>query len=99
MLLEIWPAPIRSALFKILGVNWSHRLLNGMAADKPSKQELLERIFARNNFDVQVSGTEKIPQNQGCVFASNHPHGLFDGLGAMWLGCKYGHDSRAIGAL
>lgn len=97
MLLENWPAPIRSALFTLLGVNWSHRLLNDMAADRPSKQVLLERLFARNHFDVQVSGAEKIPQNKGCVFASNHPHGLFDGLGAMWLGCKYGHDSRAIG--
>lgn len=97
MLLENWPAPLRSALFKILGVNWSHRFLNSLAEDKPSKQVMLERIFARNNFDVKVAGEEKIPQGHGCIFASNHPHGLFDGLGAIWLGCKYGHDSRAMG--
>ena len=97
MILENWPAPIRSALFKVLGVNWSHRFLNALAADNPTKQEMLERIFARNNFDVQVTGAEKIPQGQGCLFASNHPHGLFDGLGGIWLACKYGHDGRAMG--
>ena len=59
MLLENWPAPIRSALFTLLGVKWSHRLLNDMAADRPSKQVLLERLFARNHFDVQVSGADK----------------------------------------
>jgi hypothetical protein len=83
MLLENWPAPLRSALFKILGVNWSHRLLNGMAADKPSKQELLERIFARNNFDVQVSGTEKIPQKSGLRIRKQPPPWAF-----RWTWCN-----------
>ncbi len=97
MILNNWPAPLRYALFKLLGVHWAQRMLNELGSDNPNKQKLLERLFARNNFDIQVTGAESIPRNRGCFFASNHPHGLFDGLGAMWLGCKYGHDSRAIG--
>ena len=77
MILNNWPAPLRSALFKLLGVHWAHQLLDELAADKPTKQELLERIFARNNFNIRVTGAEKIPRNRGCLFASNHPHGLF----------------------
>jgi len=97
MILNNWPAPLRYALFKLLGVHWAQRMLNELGSDNPNKQELLERLFARNNFDIRVTGAESIPRNRGCLFASNHPHGLFDGLGVMWLGCKYGHDSRAIG--
>jgi 1-acyl-sn-glycerol-3-phosphate acyltransferase len=97
MLLENWPKPIRSLLFRVLGVHWAHRFLSALTIDSPPKLELLERIFQRNNFDVQASGEEKIPEGGGCIFASNHPHGLFDGLGGIWLGCRNGHDSRAIG--
>ena len=61
MLLENWPAPLRSALFKILGVNWSHRFLNSLAEDKPSKQVMLERIF--------VVGCDDMPS--GCNDAGN----------------------------
>jgi 1-acyl-sn-glycerol-3-phosphate acyltransferase len=96
-LLEHWPTPVRSLLFSILGVNWAARFLSRLAADGPSRYELLNRIFQRNRFDVQVTGEEKIPIGRGCVFATNHPHGLFDGLGAIWIASKKGHDCRAIG--
>lgn len=84
-------------LFRLLGVHWAHRFLSALSIDNPSKLELLERIFQRNHFDLQASGEEMIPREGGCIFATNHPHGLFDGLGGIWLGCKNGHDSRAIG--
>lgn len=97
MPLENWPKPIRLILFWLLGIQWAHKFLNRLSVDNPSKLELLDRIFQRNNFDLKVSGEEKIPSTQGCIFATNHPHGLFDGLGAIWLGSKQGHDCRAIG--
>lgn len=97
MLLESWPQPIRLFLLWLLGIQWAHKLLISLSADKPSKLELLERIFQRNHFDVQVTGEENIPAHHGCIFVSNHPHGLFDGLAGIWLGSKYGHDCRAIG--
>jgi len=97
MLLENWPTPVRSLLFSVLGINWAARFLTELSRDNPSKYELLNRIFQRNRFDVQVTGEEKIPTGGGCIFATNHPHGLFDGLGAMWLGARHGHDCRAIG--
>lgn len=97
MLLENWPRPIRSFLLWLLGIRWTHRFLIKLSQDEPSKLELLERIFQRNRFDVVATGEGKIPTNQSCVFVSNHPHGLFDGLGAIWLGSKNGHDCRAIG--
>ena len=97
MPLENWPPLIRSALFSLLGIHWAKALLVSLSTDNPSKLTLLERIFERNSFDVRVSGAEKIPQDQGCLFATNHPHGLFDGLAGIWLGCKHGHDSRAMG--
>ncbi|GJM13380.1 MAG: hypothetical protein DHS20C12_17830 [Pseudohongiella sp.] len=97
MLLENWPKPIRLLLLWLLGVHWAHRLLDRLSSDQPSKLELLNRIFQRNHFDVRATGEEKIPTGGGCIFVSNHPHGLFDGLGAIWLGTKNGHDCRAIG--
>jgi len=97
MPLENWPPALRSALFRLLGIHWAQGLLKNLSSDQPSKRVLLERIFERNNFDIKVSGAEKIPQGRGCLFASNHPHGLFDGLAGIWLGCKYGHDARAMG--
>lgn len=97
MLLENWPQPIRLLLLWLLGVQWAHKLLNRLSVDEPSKLELLDRIFQRNHFDIHASGEDKIPNGIGCIFASNHPHGLFDGLGAIWLGSKNGHDCRAIG--
>jgi len=97
MLLESWPQPIRLFLMWLLGIQWAHKFLSALSVDEPSKLELLERIFQRNHFDIQVTGEEKIPPHHGCIFASNHPHGLFDGLGAIWLGSKHGHDCRAIG--
>ncbi len=97
MLLENWPRPVRLLLFHLLGVQWAHRFLVSLSADRPSKLELLERIFQRNNFDVQVTGEDKIPVGQSCLFATNHPHGLFDGLAAIWLGSKHQQDCRAIG--
>jgi len=71
--------------------------LADISHDSPSKYELLSRIFQRNKFDVQVTGEERIPIGRGCLFATNHPHGLFDGLGAIWIASKVGHDCRAIG--
>ena len=97
MPLENWPKPVRQFLFWILGIRWAHRFLIGLSGDNPSKLELLDRIFQRNHFDLLVTGGDKIPAEGGCLFATNHPHGLFDGLGAIWLGCKHGHDCRAIG--
>ncbi|MFK7865405.1 MAG: 1-acyl-sn-glycerol-3-phosphate acyltransferase [Pseudohongiellaceae bacterium] len=97
MLLENWPNPIRKLLLWILGIQWAHRLLIRLSIDNPSKLILLERIFQRNRFDIQVSADDKIPNNQNTIFVSNHPHGLFDGLVLIWLGCKHGHDCRAIG--
>lgn len=97
MLLENWPRPIRYLLFRVLGVHWATRFLRGITTDNPSKYELLTRIFQRNRFDVQVTGEAQIPVGLGCIFATNHPHGLFDGLGAIWIASKYGHDCRAIG--
>lgn len=97
MLLENWPQPIRLLLLWLLGVQWAHKLLNSLTADNPSKLELLDRIFQRNHFDVRATGEGKIPSGRGCIFATNHPHGLFDGLAAIWLGSKNGHDCRAIG--
>lgn len=97
MLLENWPQPIRLFLLWCLGIQWAHKFLTSLSVDEPSKLKLLERIFQRNNFDVQVTGEEKIPSHHGCIFASNHPHGLFDGLAAMWLGNRHSHDCRAIG--
>ena len=97
MLLENWPQPIRNLLMRILGIRWALKFLSEISQDNPSKYELLTRIFQRNDFDLQVTGEEKIPGGRGCVFATNHPHGLFDGLGAIWIASKYGHDCRAIG--
>ena len=97
MPLENWPKPIRLIVFWLLGIQWARIFLSRLSDDKPSKLELLNRIFQRNHFDLATSGEEKIPADQGCIFATNHPHGLFDGLGAIWLGCKQGHDCRAIG--
>lgn len=97
MLLENWPQPIRRILFWLLGIQWAHRFLTNLSADKPSKLELLDRIFQRNHFDVQVTGEDKIPAGRACIFATNHPHGLFDGLGGIWLGSRNGQDCRAIG--
>lgn len=97
MLLENWPQPIRLLLLWLLGVQWAHKFLIRLSADEPSKLEMLDRIFQRNHFDVRASGEDKIPNDGGCLFATNHPHGLFDGLAALWLGSKNGHDCRAIG--
>jgi 1-acyl-sn-glycerol-3-phosphate acyltransferase len=97
MLLENWPQPIRRMLLWLLGIQWAHRFLINLSVDKPSKIELLNRIFQRNHFDVQVTGEDKIPMGRSCIFATNHPHGLFDGLGGIWLGCRNGQDCRAIG--
>jgi 1-acyl-sn-glycerol-3-phosphate acyltransferase len=97
MLLENWPKPARNLLFTVLGLKWALEFLADLIKDKPSKFELLTRVFERNNFDVQVKGEDKIPNGRGCIFATNHPHGFFDGLGAMWLASKHGHDCRAIG--
>lgn len=97
MILENWPRPIKAFLLWLLGIQWVHSFLTRLSADKPSKFELLERIFQRNHFDVQATGEDKLPESQGYIIATNHPHGLFDGLAAMWLGSKNGHDSRAIG--
>lgn len=97
MPLENWPKPIRLIVFWLLGIQWAHKFLNKLSADQPSKLELLNRIFQRNHFDIEATGEEKIPVGQGCIIATNHPHGLFDGLGAIWLGSKQGHDCRAIG--
>lgn len=97
MLLENWPRPIRAFVLWLLGIHWAHNLLIRLSVDKPTKLELLERVFKRNNFDVQATGEDKLPQEKGYIIASNHPHGLFDGLAAMWLGSKNGHDARAIG--
>ncbi len=73
MILNNWPAPLRSTLFKLLGVKWAHRMLNDLSTDKPSKQELLERLFARNNFDIQVTGVDSIPRNRGCLLPAIIP--------------------------
>lgn len=97
MLLENWPRPVRWLLMWLLGVNWAHKFLIRLSHDKPSKLKLLDRIFERNSFDVQVTGEEQMPSDPGFIIATNHPHGLFDGLGGIWLGAKNGHDSRAIG--
>lgn len=97
MLLENWPRPIRFILFWLLGIQWAHKLLIKLSIDNPSKLQLLDRIFQRNHFDVRTSGDDKIPSGQSSIFVSNHPHGLFDGLGIIWLGVKNGHDCRAIG--
>jgi hypothetical protein len=61
MPLENWPPALRSALFRLLGIHWAQGLLKNLSTDQPSKRVLLERIFERNNFDVKVSGAEKIP--------------------------------------
>ena len=95
MPLENWPKPVRDLVFWFIGVRWAHRFLTNLSSDKPTKLELLERIFQRNHFDVKATGEEKIPQSQGCIYVTNHPHGLFDGLGGIWLGCKHGQDCRA----
>jgi len=97
MLLENWPQPIRNLLLRILGIRWALKFLTEISQDNPSRYELLNRVFQRNNFDVQATGEEKIPTGRGCIFVTNHPHGLFDGLGAIWIASKVGHDCRAIG--
>jgi 1-acyl-sn-glycerol-3-phosphate acyltransferase len=97
MPLKNWPKPIRQLLFWLLGIHWAHRFLTNLSADKPSKLELLDRIFQRNHFDIKVTGENKIPQGRSCIIATNHPHGLFDGLSGIWLGSKNGNDCRAIG--
>ncbi|MBT8146707.1 MAG: 1-acyl-sn-glycerol-3-phosphate acyltransferase, partial [Gammaproteobacteria bacterium] len=71
--------------------------MTSISHDNPSKYELLNRVFQRNHFDVVVTGEEKIPVGRGCLFATNHPHGLFDGLGAIWVASRHAHDCRAIG--
>ena len=97
MLLENWPPFVRNLLLKILGIQWALRFLADISHDNPTKYELLNRVFQRNRFGVLVTGEGKIPLGRGCIFATNHPHGLFDGLGAIWIASKYGHDCRAIG--
>lgn len=97
MLLENWPKPVRSALFRVLGLTWILKLLARMQQDHPSVHELLNRIFSRNRFDVQVFNECRMPEHEGCIIAINHPHGFFDGLGAVWLGSKGGNDCRIIG--
>ncbi len=97
MPLESWPLPIRRVLFWFLGIQWAHKFLIRLSTDNPPKLELLNRIFQRNHFDIQITGEEKIPEHISCIFATNHPHGLFDGLGGIWLGSRNGQDCRAIG--
>ncbi|WP_154650822.1 lysophospholipid acyltransferase family protein [Reinekea blandensis] len=97
MLLENWPKSVRVILFRILGLTWILNLLAHMQKDHPSTHELLNRIFNRNQFDVRVFNEERLPKEGGCVIAINHPHGFFDGLGAVWLGSKHGNDCRIIG--
>lgn len=97
MLLENWPKPLRRALFRLLGLTWALKLLDEMQKDSPTTHTLLTRIFQRNHFDVKVFNEERMPNRGGCIIAINHPHGFFDGLGAVWLGSQDGHDCRIIG--
>lgn len=97
MLLANWPKPIRSALFAVLGVNWVIKFLTKTQQEQPTTHQLIQAAFDRNNFDVQVFDEYKVPRSGGCIIASNHPHGFFDGLGGVWLGSKNGQDCRAIG--
>ena len=97
MVLESWPAPIRSLLFSLLGLGWIVKYLKGVRSTSHGNHELLTAVFARNQFDVQVFNEELLPKEGGFIIGSNHPHGFFDGLGTIWLGSKNGRDCRAIG--
>lgn len=97
MVLASWPRPLRNLVFSILGISWTSKFLGELRTRHASKYDVLTAIFKRNRFDVRVTGEDKIPDSGGCVFATNHPHGFFDGLGALWLGSRNNHDCRAIG--
>jgi 1-acyl-sn-glycerol-3-phosphate acyltransferase len=97
MVLESWPAPIRSALFSLLGLGWIVKFLRGVRSTSRNNHELLTSVFERNQFDVQVFNEDLLPKENGFIIGSNHPHGFFDGLGTIWLGSKNGRDCRAIG--
>lgn len=96
MLLQGWPAWARRLMFQLLGVNWALKQLKEMSANAQNSHELLDNIFKRNRYDLTIQGEELIPREGGCVIAVNHPHGFWDGLGALWLGSRQGQDCRAI---
>jgi len=80
----------------MLGIDWCSRYLASEFARSQSAHEMLGNILSRNQFDIQIQNENLIPKDGGCIIATNHPHGFFDGLGGIWLAGKHGHDARTI---
>lgn len=96
-MLEHWPGPLRRSLFKVLGVDWADRLLDqAWRAGNGQLHGMLDWLFRRNRFALDVNNAELIDNLDGCIVAGNHPHGLFDGLALAWLASRSGHKTRVI---
>lgn len=96
-MLEHWPGPMRRGLFKLVGVDWADRLLNqAWRAGNGQLHGMLDWLFRRNAFQLEVENAELIDELGSCIVAGNHPHGLFDGLALAWLASRPGLKTRVI---
>lgn len=95
-MLDNWPKPLKSLAFRVTGIHSASHLLTRLRSENPGNHQFLTQLFARNRFDITVTGEDKLPSEGGYLIVSNHPHGFFDGLAAIWLGSKDGGDCRAI---
>jgi putative hemolysin len=59
--------------------------------------DFLKKITEEFNIEIIINGLENLPENPRCIFASNHPFGIVDGLVITKIVSeKYGH-LKAIG--
>lgn len=59
--------------------------------------EFHNNVIKELNLKIVIEGLENLPDNSKCIFASNHPYGIIDGMIlTKTVGDKYG-DFKAIG--